>query len=464
MARRGEKQHVVPINDYHGAEASPGNWHDDDLVSSYLDDQSQLYFKVLVAGEVGIGKTTLAATLANTLQGKCYIPDTVEFDESQRFVLTFPSGARPRTVICTMVDTPASTGNDRNLQSDLDRIKNYVETCIERYWNTLEPDRLVAGVGTLHPGSASANGLLPELLGDVDNRVDLVLYLLPPRRLSVSDREALQQFSELASVIPVVARADTLTPAERTTCRERLCQDLAQVGLPLVEPCLQGPNGFLAAHTCDLPLIVGSGQQLEGGQPIRHYPWGSFKATLPEQSDLELLRALVFAEPTVLTLKHQTEMRFASYRRREAAAEQQRRREGGLEGPFTCNVVVRLTFFLLASLLLLLSGFLLLQALSPSSFALPARRASFHEAGGVSLEEASGADEVDDGGDQSGDSEDVAEELWGRDDYQLVLLDRIDHTTGSMQEVVMTPPARYVVLAVAPHLVGRRDRNTSEAL
>ena len=63
----------------------------------------------------------------------------------------------------------------------------------------------------------------------------------------------------------------------------------------------------------------------------------------------------------VLTLKHQTEMRFATYRRREAATEQQRRREGGLEGPFTLHVVIRLTFFLLASLLLLLSGFLLLQ-------------------------------------------------------------------------------------------------------
>eukprot|EP00976_Prorocentrum_cordatum_P074676 1181609-Prorocentrum_minimum.AAC.2 len=98
MARRGEKHHVVPIYEAHGTTSSSGDWHEDELVSSYLDDQSQLYFKVLVAGEVGIGKTTLAATLANTLQGQCYTPATMNFDESRRFVLTFPSGARPRCV------------------------------------------------------------------------------------------------------------------------------------------------------------------------------------------------------------------------------------------------------------------------------------------------------------------------------------------------------------------------------
>jgi hypothetical protein len=74
-----------------------------------------------------------------------------------------------------------------------------------------------------------------------------------------------------------VAHADTLTPTEAAACRARLCADLSKVGLSHVEPCLQGRGGFLAAHSCELPLIIGSGQQVEGGHPVRHYPWGSFR-------------------------------------------------------------------------------------------------------------------------------------------------------------------------------------------
>jgi hypothetical protein len=86
-----------------------------------------------------------------------------------------------------------------------------------------------------------------------------------------------------------------------------------------------------------------------------------------------------------MTLKHQTELNFAMYRRRTFGAAAERKRGGGLEGPFTWGIVFRLTFFLLASLLLLLSGFLLLKALSPASFAdrRPLNRDSHPEVGSL---------------------------------------------------------------------------------
>jgi|AntRauMFilla1563_2_1112583.scaffolds.fasta_scaffold251408_1 predicted ATP-dependent serine protease len=91
MARRGEK----PSKPTPESSADWNNEHDEGTLS-YLGDQVVVYFKVMVAGEAGIGKTTLVATLANTLQGIWAPEVTVEFDESQRFVITFPSGVRPR--------------------------------------------------------------------------------------------------------------------------------------------------------------------------------------------------------------------------------------------------------------------------------------------------------------------------------------------------------------------------------
>jgi hypothetical protein len=72
---------------------------------------------------------------------------------------------------------------------------------------------------------------------------------------------------------------------------------------------------------------------------------------------------------------------------------------------------------------------------------------------GDTFEDASGVDGSSDESSRDESSDDIKDDLWGSS-YQYAWLDRIDRATGSMQEIVMSESARYLVVAVSPDLLG----------
>lgn len=98
--------------------------------------------QVMFAGEIGVGKSALVATLANALQdgprsGGVAGGSARAMDESHTLALAFPPTAarnhRPLTVLCTLVDSSPTAGEGGAPDGgDLARVKEYVETCIER--------------------------------------------------------------------------------------------------------------------------------------------------------------------------------------------------------------------------------------------------------------------------------------------------------------------------------------------
>ncbi|KAK3266731.1 hypothetical protein CYMTET_24668 [Cymbomonas tetramitiformis] len=257
------------------------------------DEQSMLYFKICVVGGAGVGKSTLIQVLTNAVGTVPQV--TRSFDDSHKFALTFTNNIRPRTVVCTLVDSPAVHGDSTDLQGDIDRVTAYIKDCVKPKERPSNLD------------FSAHQFLIPVSDGDSCNRVDCCLYILPPHRLTAADSEALLQLSELVAIIPVISRADALSPVEKALLRTHVLEDLRQVGLPPVEPSLQMPGMPLAGICCEVPLIVGCGHTLEGGAPVRRYPWGTFRPELDEHSDLALLRRALFSESSILSLKQRTE-------------------------------------------------------------------------------------------------------------------------------------------------------------
>eukprot|EP00854_Cymbomonas_tetramitiformis_P008247 gene8247-9799_t len=178
------------------------------------DEQSMLYFKICVVGGAGVGKSTLIQVLTNAVGTVPQV--TRSFDDSHKFALTFTNNIRPRTVVCTLVDSPAVHGDSTDLQGDIDRVTAYIKDCVKPKERPSNLD------------FSAHQFLIPVSDGDSCNRVDCCLYILPPHRLTAADSEALLQLSELVAIIPVISRADALSPVEKALLRTHVLEDLRQ--------------------------------------------------------------------------------------------------------------------------------------------------------------------------------------------------------------------------------------------
>ncbi|KAF8760729.1 Septin-6 [Rhizoctonia solani] len=136
-----------------------------------------------------------------------------------------------------------------------------------------------------------------------DNRVHALLYFIPPtgHALREMDIELMRRLSPRVNVIPVIGKADSLTPSELKGFKKRVMEDIEYYGIPVYnfpydveeddEETIQD-NSELRAM---LPFaIVGSGDEVEiDGQPVRAriYPWGVVEVDNPKHSDFSRLRS-----------------------------------------------------------------------------------------------------------------------------------------------------------------------------
>ena len=79
------------------------------------------------------------------------------------------------------------------------------------------------------------------LAQDDDPRVDVCIYFLSPHRVKPIDMKFMTELSDLAPVIPVLAKADSMTTDELNQFRKGVTDALAQVTsalLPLHQKCI----------------------------------------------------------------------------------------------------------------------------------------------------------------------------------------------------------------------------------
>lgn len=177
-------------------------------------------FNIIVVGRSGLGKSTLINTLfkANVSRRSCVkgveeetpvykIPKTTEV-KSVSHVLE-EKGVRLRL---TVTDTPGF-GDHVNNENCWLPILEFINEQYEKYLSEEQ--------------SVTRKKHIP------DTRVHCCLYFIPPTGHSLTplDIEFMRRLDKIVNIVPVIAKADTLTVEERVAFKQRIKQDLTNNGI-----------------------------------------------------------------------------------------------------------------------------------------------------------------------------------------------------------------------------------------
>ncbi|RXN08994.1 septin-2 [Labeo rohita] len=299
MSQSGEKGKFPDAAGYVGFANLPNQVHRKSVKKGFE-------FTLMVVGESGLGKSTLINSLFLTdLYPERYIPGAAEKIERtvQIEASTVEIEERGVKLRLTVVDTPGY-GDAINSQdcsfSDLcfllfDSFKTiiqYIDNQFERY---------------LHDES----GLNRRHI--VDNRVHCCFYFISPfgHGLKPLDVEFMKAIHSKVNIVPVIAKADTLTLKERDRLKRRILDEISEHGIRIYQlpDADSDEDEEFKEQTrvlkASIPFaVIGSNQLIEvKGKKIRGrlYPWGVVEVENPEHNDfLKLRTMLVAADEDVL--------------------------------------------------------------------------------------------------------------------------------------------------------------------
>lgn len=182
----------------------PSNYVGFDTITSQIEHRllkRGFQFNIMVVGHSGLGKSTLINTLFSS---HLIDPATGEDISKQPITKTTEMKVSSHTLIedrvrlnINIIDTPGF-GDNINNNKVWEPIVKYIK---EQYSQYLRKEL-----------TAQRDRYIP------DTRVHAILYFLQPngKGLTALDVATLKRLTEIANVIPVIAKADTLTIDERT--------------------------------------------------------------------------------------------------------------------------------------------------------------------------------------------------------------------------------------------------------
>merc|ERR1712168_745144 len=243
-------------------------------------------FTLMVVGESGLGKSTLINALFLTnLYPDRELPDaeakikqTVQIESST--VEIEERGVRLRL---TVVDTPGY-GDAIDNRECYKPILDYIDAQFERY---------------LHDES----GLNRRNISD--NRVHCCFYFISPtgHGLKPLDIEFMKALHNKVNIVPVIAKADTLTMGEVMKLKKRILKEINENGIQIYQlPDADDDEDedFKEQTRClkeSIPFaVVGSTQMIEvKGKSVRGrlYPWGVVEVENPDHCDFLKLRTML---------------------------------------------------------------------------------------------------------------------------------------------------------------------------
>ncbi|XP_041347981.1 septin-2B-like isoform X2 [Gigantopelta aegis] len=243
-------------------------------------------FTLMVVGESGLGKSTLVNSLFLTdLYPERLIPSaaekvtqTVKIDAS-----TVEIEERGVKLRLTVVDTPGF-GDSLNSQDCFRPIIQYVDDQFERY---LQDE---SGLNRRHI---------------VDNRVHSCFYFINPsgHGLKPLDLAFMKALHHKVNIVPVLAKADTLTKMEIINRKKKILEQIKECGISIYplpdcdedededykEQCRQLKDAVPFAVVGANTIIEVKGRKVRG----RMYPWGVVEVENPEHCDFIKLRTML---------------------------------------------------------------------------------------------------------------------------------------------------------------------------
>ncbi|XP_056257195.1 septin-9 isoform X1 [Seriola aureovittata] len=172
-------------------------------------------FNIMVVGQSGLGKSTLVNTLFKSKVSRKSCTPSYEEKICKTVKLHSVSHVIEEKGVkmkLTVIDTPGF-GDQINNENCWEPIVKYVNEQYEKYLRE-----------ELH---VNRKRRIP------DSRVHCCIYFLPAtgHRLRPIDVEFMKRLGKIVSIVPVIAKADTLTIEERQEFKERIRQDLAANGI-----------------------------------------------------------------------------------------------------------------------------------------------------------------------------------------------------------------------------------------
>uniref|UniRef100_A0A2I3TWN7 Septin n=3 Tax=Homininae TaxID=207598 RepID=A0A2I3TWN7_PANTR len=244
-------------------------------------------FTLMVVGESGLGKSTLINSLFLTdLYPERVIPGAAEKIERtvQIEASTVEIEERGVKLRLTVVDTPGYGDAINWICICLLNILKFIDSQFERY---------------LHDES----GLNRRHI--IDNRVHCCFYFISPfgHGLKPLDVAFMKAIHNKVNIVPVIAKADTLTLKERERLKKRILDEIEEHNIKIYhlpdaesdeDEDFKEQTRLLKAS---IPFsVVGSNQLIEAkGKKVRGrlYPWGVVEVENPEHNDFLKLRTML---------------------------------------------------------------------------------------------------------------------------------------------------------------------------
>jgi len=245
-----------------------------------------IQFCLMVCGASGTGRTTFVNTLcgqqvlthkdsddpssAHIEEGVKIKPITVELEEE---------GTR---ISLTIVDTPGF-GDQIDNEASFSEIVGYLER--------------------QHDGILAEESRIKRNPRFRDDRVHVMLYFITPtgHGLRELDIELMKRLSPRCNVIPVIGKADSLTPAELAESKKLVMEDIEHYRIPVYNfPYdIEEDDEDTVEENAELRglmpfAIVGSEDFVEiNGRRVRarQYPWGIVEVDNPRHSDFLAVRS-----------------------------------------------------------------------------------------------------------------------------------------------------------------------------
>lgn len=165
----------------------------------------------------------------------------------------------------------------------------------------------------------------PTRANRIDMRVHVCLYFLRPtgHTLKPLDIECMKKLGTRVNLIPVIAKADTLTPKDLQKFKERINAVIAAQDIEIFRPPINENDGAAADHarllTSAMPYaVIGSDKdvQTRDGRIVkgRQYAWGVAEVENDDHCDFKKLRSLLIRTHMLDLITTTEHAHYESYR------------------------------------------------------------------------------------------------------------------------------------------------------
>jgi len=268
------------------------------------------HFTIMVVGESGLGKTTLINTLFSTelSPSKGYtrrhhkqLDKLTEVD-----IIKAELEEKQFKVKLTVIDTPGF-GDYVNNRDSWMPIVDFIDDQHETYMCQEQQ---------------------PQRTEKSDLRVHACLYFIRPtgHTLKPLDIEIMKRLGTRVNLIPVVAKADTLTQSDLFVFKRRIREVIAAQGIRIYQPPVELDDETSADHarilTDAMPFsIIGSTEDVQtpDGRVVkgREYLWGVAEVENENHCDFKKLRSLLIRTHMLDLITTSEDLHYENYRQQQ---------------------------------------------------------------------------------------------------------------------------------------------------